>query len=176
MTTAVDHTKDLCDQCGAELAMPENPRQRPEHECGVLFAELLDYDWCEAFAYAKGEWISDGPARGERPNQPFDRKDVAEIYGSDEGENDGASWIMLGKLKNGLFFFLSAGCDYTGWDCQAGGNAFVSDNLNNLITFGTDLDDRDRLKIPLVALNYQPPEPTTVEIRTVPLPTGGRDG
>lgn len=46
----------------------------------------------------------------------FTREDVEKIFHSDEGENDEASWIMVGKLKDGRYFFLEAGCDYTGWD------------------------------------------------------------
>jgi hypothetical protein len=38
MTTDVDYTKDLCDQCGLELIMPEDPQHRPNHQC--LYKEV----------------------------------------------------------------------------------------------------------------------------------------
>ena len=63
-------------------------------------AALEGYDWREAFAYADG----------------FTIKDVAHIEDADEGENDGASWIMYGTLKDDRWFYLTAGWDYTGWD------------------------------------------------------------
>ncbi len=75
--------------------------------------KILDnYDWEEAFKYATprkslpGEKIS---------TDPFDREDVVELYDIDDGINDEADWICYGKLKDGRFFALSAGCDYTGW-------------------------------------------------------------
>lgn len=63
-------------------------------------AALEDYDWSEAFVYADG----------------FGIKDVEHIEGSDEGENDEQSWIAYGRLKDGRWFYLTAWCDYTGWD------------------------------------------------------------
>lgn len=68
-----------------------------------MLKDLDTYDWEEAFSYSRHG----------------DRSDVEEIIGIDEGENDGNDWIGLFRMKNGTFVFLSAGCDYTGWDCQA---------------------------------------------------------
>lgn len=65
-----------------------------------------DHNWEEAFKYALG-------AR---------REDVAEVLGADDGENDGADWIGLFKLRDGRYLFLHAGCDYTGWGCQENGD------------------------------------------------------
>lgn len=64
-----------------------------------MLEELESYDWECAF--------NEGG---------LDREDVASIIAMEEGENDGANWIMIGKLKDGRYFWLSAGCDYTGWD------------------------------------------------------------
>jgi hypothetical protein len=69
-----------------------------------------DYDWKEAFGFAGNVRTAMGCS-----TEPFGIDDVAEVLHSDEGENDGDSWIMAGKLNDGRYFFLSAWCDYTGW-------------------------------------------------------------
>lgn len=99
-----------------------------------------DYDWKEAFSYASTIRV----AIGCKPD-PFTLDDVSQIIAADEGENDGAHWIAVGILNDGRYFFLSAGCDYTGWDCRAGGDAQVAGTLPDLIRFGMDEDARRRL-------------------------------
>lgn len=100
-----------------------------------MLKELDDYDWEEAFEYAE-----------------FDREDVAEIIYLIEGENDGDEWCGVFKLNNGKYGTLHAGCDYTGWDCQAGGDSYVADDLRTAILGGLDEYDRKRLGIDTDAL------------------------
>ena len=59
---------------------------------------------------------------------PEDLSCVAEVIAADPGDNDGPEWIAVVRLdgtgwSEGLpqFCVMRAGCDYTGWDCQAGG-------------------------------------------------------
>ena len=73
------------------------PRCYEKH--GKMLLELCDYDWREAHAYATWE-----------------REDVARIIASECGENDGDSWLLLARLKDGKYAGLTAWCDYTGWD------------------------------------------------------------
>lgn len=69
-------------------------------------------DWRQAFheaqhgTYGSGESLLD---------------DVEEVVAAVAGENDGPDWIALVRLKDGRFAKVFAGCDYTGWDCRAGG-------------------------------------------------------
>lgn len=84
--------------------------------------ELEGYDWAEAFAYA-GEMFREGEANvspalptSNVPLTPFSRWDVVRVVASSEGENDGPNWLCCGELRDGRFFALDAGCDYTGWD------------------------------------------------------------
>lgn len=100
-----------------------------------------DFDWKEAFTYGNTIRTATGC-----PKDGFGIQDVAEVLAASPGENDGPSWMMAGKLKDGRFFFLDAGCDYTGWDCQASGDGQVADTLDNLIRYGMTKDARDRLK------------------------------
>ena len=74
-----------------------------------------DYNWEAAFSEAglqnanvvEGSFCSD---------EPFKIEDIDYTIASNEGERDGLEWLWLGKLKDSRFGFLSAGCDYTGWD------------------------------------------------------------
>lgn len=87
-----------------------------------------DYDWKEAFSCGG-----------------ISMDEVASIIKSDEGYNDGDSWLAVGTLTNGLFFFLTAWCDYTGWDCQAGGDSETAATLDDLLRWRLGDADRQRL-------------------------------
>lgn len=105
-----------------------------------------DYDWANAFVYA-GAANSVGEPSVAPGGFSFD--DISEIIASDEGANDGPSWIIAVLLKDGRFGFLTAGCDCTGWDCRAGGSAYVAVSYEQLCRFGMGDDDRARLCAPL---------------------------
>jgi len=87
-------------------------------------SELQGSDWEQVFGYADGTaMLADGPSvstteviEQDTPTDPFSIGDVIEIYGQDEGEHDEQNWVAAGLLKDGRHFFISAGCDYTGWD------------------------------------------------------------
>lgn len=113
-----------------------------------------DYDWREAFGCAgdpEGEHNS-ADVRPAQPNSnvaltPFGRTDVETVFAIREGENDERNWLCYGRLKDGRYFFLSAGCDYTGWDCQSGGCAFVSNSQEELLQFGITASERADLAL-----------------------------
>ena len=94
------------------------------------------YDWKEAFAYAS-----------------FSMDDVDHVVASEEGENDGASWIAVFALKYGQFAYLEAGCDYTGWDCQANGNSWVNATIEGLRRWDMTKASRTRLDMRLPDLD-----------------------
>jgi len=89
------------------------------------------YDWKEAFTYAEG----------------FGVDDIEEVCGAIEGENDGDDWIIFGRLKSGNWFYLSAGCDYTGWDCRASGKSHVYATRDEIIRMGMDSYARRRFDL-----------------------------
>lgn len=109
------------------------------------------YDWREAFAHAGGDGYGAANVRqvvGETVSvEPFGRTDIAFIVGKAEGENDGANWVCFGKLYDGRWFSLSAGCDYTGWDCQASGTALVATTADSIVRLGLADDERERLQM-----------------------------
>ena len=95
-----------------------------------------DYSWGEAFSYA-----------------PFNLDDVAEVLHYEEGENDGDSWVGVFKLKDGRYGYVDAWCDYTGWDCQAGGDGAIRDTFEDLQRWELTTIIRRRLGIELTDLD-----------------------
>ena len=91
-----------------------------------------DYAWNEAFGFAS-----------------FSVEDVASVLAESVGQNDGDSWLSFGQLKDGRYYFLSAWCDYTGWDCQSGGDSYESEDMEDVKRFGMSDQERKRLGIDL---------------------------
>ena len=77
-----------------------------------MLKELEGYNWAEVFKYANPELACPGMTTS---TSSFTIEDVEFITDMEEGENDGPDWIMYGKLKDGRYFSIAAGCDYTGW-------------------------------------------------------------
>jgi hypothetical protein len=106
-----------------------------------------DYSWKEAFVY--GSSVRSSPGTEGVGQSAIGIDDVTEVIAMQEGENDGPAWIMAGRVKDGRYFFLSAGCDYTGWDCQASGDVIFAASREDLIRFCLTNDDRERLSLSL---------------------------
>lgn len=111
-------------------------------------------DWKYAFEYAgeSGEGYGSADIREALPGsgvslEPLTREDVIKIIGMSEGENDGADWLCAGKLKDGRWFFLQAGCDYTGWDCQAGGSVAIAKTKKELLQYGISKEEKIRCNV-----------------------------
>lgn len=86
--------------------------------------ELEGYDWDQAFGYAD-ETAYHADTRGHVSKAAphlnvseakFSVGDVVEVIGLREGEGDGPNWVCVGRLYDGRWFAVDAGCDYTGWD------------------------------------------------------------
>ena len=97
-----------------------------------------NYDWQHAFYEA-----ANGDCKSYDEIGPIQH--VEEVIACDEGENDGAEWIAIVKLvpetslhknitENGPFAIIVAGCDYTGWDCQASGYIEYHESLEVALT------------------------------------------
>jgi hypothetical protein len=85
---------------------------------------LNDYDWEEVFGFSGEDACNYGKPYNlegvddtyKVSEEDFTREDVEKIYGLHEGENDEEDWLIAGKLNDGRYFMIEAGCDYTGWD------------------------------------------------------------
>jgi hypothetical protein len=53
-------------------------------------------------------------------------------------------------MKDGNFLAVRAGCDYTGWDCQAGGSSNVARSEADIIRFGLSDNERARLNLKFI--------------------------
>lgn len=51
--------------------------------------------------------------------QPFTLDQVDDILACIAGHNDEDDWYWIVQLKDGSFYLIDAGCDYTGWDCNS---------------------------------------------------------
>lgn len=87
----------------------------------AVLPQLDDSDLQNAFGYA-GEpgGCGTGSVQAACPGSDCDtssfrRSDVAMVTGISHGENDGPDWLVLGRLHDGRWFALKAGCDNTGW-------------------------------------------------------------
>lgn len=113
-------------------------------------------DWGEVFGYCGDPC---GNSQGRPPSVTlayphakcdtgaFGRGDVMVISHMAESYNDGPDWICVGELWDGRYFIARAGCDYTGWDCQASGYGEVADDLQEMIRLGLSKEDQERLGI-----------------------------
>lgn len=54
-------------------------------------------------------------ALGEHPPKGFAVEDVVDIVAEVPGEADECDWWWILQLKQGDFFLMSGGCDYSGW-------------------------------------------------------------
>lgn len=140
-------TEEKTDGC-----MDENPVHQQCSKTVPLSEFREHWDWKEVLGYAGKDGTQQGGqpapgAVGESPpsTEPFGMDDVEEVLAADEGENDGPSWMVALRLKDGRFAYIEAGCDYTGWDCQAGGSASVASSLEQLVRFGLTDEARKRL-------------------------------
>lgn len=99
----------------------------------MKYGELLEsaYDWRSAM----GEALSD---------KDYEIPEDAEVIASDEGFNEGPDWVCVVRLSDGTWIFAAAGCDYTGWDCQASGDAWSAPDLASLLLV-MDESARERL-------------------------------
>lgn len=106
-------------------------------------------DWAEVFADENSgnvsKTISLAPPGAPVSDATMTRDDVAEIIAAVNGDNDGPDWLGVFRLKDGRYLVASGGCDYTGWDCQAGNHLIVCADMANVLEFGLTPDERARL-------------------------------
>jgi hypothetical protein len=119
----------------------------------AMLKELDSSDWAEVFGEGTGGNCApiypQVPPEDTVSTKTFSRDDVVEIKAQLEGENDGPTWIVWGRLKDGRWFFAEGGCDYTGWDCQASNGGAVASTEALLIRYGLTDEERERFGITL---------------------------
>ncbi len=99
------------------LAEYGGPREITQHVPGQTFPSTAEMD--------------------EFPNS------VAEYLWVHEGEHDGESWLAIGHLACGKWFFFKAYCDYTGFDCQGDMKLYIVGEFADLIQMALGNSDYD---------------------------------
>lgn len=100
------------------------------------------YDWKAAFA----EGLQDVSAcEGFAGSIKIGDDEIKAVYRASEGANDERSWLCVGELRDGRWFYLEASCDYTGWDCQAGGRIIIGADEAQVRQFACGDEARERL-------------------------------
>lgn len=113
-----------------------------------------DGDWGEAFAVCEKPSGAD-PTREDYNFSSVRLEAVKHVFAMRTGENDGQDWLVAGTLEDGRYFFVSAGCDYTGWQCRSGGQATVATSLEELVKYG--LTDEARTAFRGIPAHLLPP-------------------
>lgn len=110
---------------------------------------VVDYDWAQVFADENCGNVSkettEIPPGSDVSTAPASRTDVKEIIAAVNGENDEADWLGVFLLRDGRYLVAQGGCDYTGWDCQAGNNMVVAKSMEDVLTWGLTEQERSRL-------------------------------
>ncbi len=114
-----------------------------------LIPGVRGYDWDNTFtaAYQLG----------------INRFDVKMVIASAEGCKDERNWVGIFQLKDGRYLYVSAWCDFTGWECQSGGVADFRDTIDDVCRELCTDDDRHRMNIQLTPAGYCIVEKSTIE-------------
>jgi len=74
---------------------------------------------------------------------------VVRIVAADEGVNDEMDWIGVFEMADGRYLVVRAGCDYTGWDCEASGShEWYATEAEALSPNTLTVEERTRLGLP----------------------------
>ena len=106
-------------------------------------------DWAQVFADENAGNVSDtvepAPPTSAISIAPVHRADVVSVIAAVNGDYDGPDWLGVFLLKDGRYLVASGGCDYTGWDCQAGNALRVCLTMADVLQFGLSDSEKDRL-------------------------------
>lgn len=77
---------------------------------------------------------------------PFLLTEIAYVLAAVMGENDGPSYHWICAMKDHTYAYVSGSCDYTGWDCQSGGEVEILPTLKMAIDKLPEVDDSRKIK------------------------------
>jgi hypothetical protein len=72
---------------------------------------------------------------------------VSQVFFYNEGEKDGNSWIIVGKMINGDYFSFEASCDFTGFSCQGGGELVFAPSSESLRAHGLPIEVPENISL-----------------------------
>ena len=129
--------------CGATLSNPKSSSMHP--------LEIAKDEWMDNYAYTsflrnEGDWEARGCPQPGMHEYKTECREIARVFSYQEGENEEESWIMFGELVDGSVFHFTGGCNYTGFDCQGGGEMVIAPNWENLFDNLTHNDFENFIK------------------------------
>lgn len=77
----------------------------------------------------------------------YSMEDITNIHAEVPGHNDEDNWYWVIELKDGRFVLTSAWCDYTGWDCQSGGESQVANSAEEAAVLAPEQEEYTRREI-----------------------------
>lgn len=77
----------------------------------------------------------------------FTLEDIANIHAEVPGHNDEDNWYWIIELNDGRFVLTDAWCDYTGWDCQSGGNSQIATNTEEAAMLAPESEEYTKRRI-----------------------------
>jgi hypothetical protein len=75
-------------------------------------------------------------------NPGLDLNDVDSVVAALYGENDGADYYWILKMKDGTYGLGQGGCDYTGWDCQSNFEFTPTETAEEAVALCPEKEDR----------------------------------
>lgn len=66
---------------------------------------------------------------------------VLEYFWINNEQNDGISWLCVGQLDTGPYFFFSAYCSTSGFEGNGDMSLYVSTSFKNIIEYGMEDDE-----------------------------------
>lgn len=108
----------------------------------------LGYDWESAFR------VCSAPRAANGYTGPTDvtYDQLASVVAKDERGGEYAEMDLVGLFEttDGRYVVIRAGCDTTGWECQAGGAIEVAASAEDAVRWSLTAEERERLQLPLL--------------------------
>jgi hypothetical protein len=111
------------------------------HNDGERCHTWTDYIRCECFDKADKCQVNENEEYYKPTIKPKDLLNIdtwKKIYYYQEGENNWKEWIIACKNKDNVYVYFRASCDYTGFDCQGGGDVSYSKDRNTFWNYCLD--------------------------------------
>jgi hypothetical protein len=96
----------------------------------------------------------------------YDLEDIYNIYAEVPGHNDDALWYWIIELRDKRFVLTSAWCDYTGWDCQSGGESEIATSAEEAAMLAPGEEDGRKIRQNLLA-QLRGEQPFGIEVTLV---------
>ncbi len=112
---------------------------KPDKYFNMIF-DINSFDYpIRSFLNNEGDWHINGQYfNNADKHQTYKHLfNFNQIYFNRIGENDEQSWIIVGKSGQNYVYFEGS-CDYTGFDCQGGGDLYYCDNWKTLWNMNMD--------------------------------------